>query len=55
MSVADEKITEFEREVLLPALTEVSQSARLLAEYGAEVVAKQASADDAAIGGGMRL
>jgi len=48
MSVADEKITEFESNVLLPALTNVSQAPRLLAEYTAEVVAKRASADAAA-------
>ncbi len=48
MSAADEKINKFESEVLLPALTNVSQSPRLMEEYTAEVVQKQPSADAAA-------
>lgn len=48
MTVADERIKTFESDVLLPALTEVSNSPALLKEYEAEVVAKRPSADAAA-------
>ncbi|MBI4165197.1 MAG: hypothetical protein HY508_05625 [Acidobacteria bacterium] len=48
MSVADDKIKNFEDAILLPALTDVSQSPRLLSEYTAEVVHRQPSADAAA-------
>jgi hypothetical protein len=48
MTVADERKKTFESSVVLPALTEVSNSPALLKEYEAEVVAKRPSADAAA-------
>jgi len=48
MSVAEDKIKQFEDRVLLPALTEVSRAPRLLEEYSTEVVSKVPSADSAA-------
>jgi hypothetical protein len=48
VTVVDEKIGVFESGVLIPALTEVSQSNALLSEYEAEVVARRPSADAAA-------
>ena len=46
--MADQKIRAFESSVLIGALTEVSNSRALLAEYEAEVVAQRPSADAAA-------
>lgn len=47
MTAADQKIRAFESDVLIAALTEVSESSALLAEYEAEVVAQRPSADAA--------
>jgi len=48
VTLADEKIRVFESGVLIPALTEVSESNALLRDYEAEVVAQRPSADAAA-------
>ena len=47
MTVADQKIRAFESSVLIAALTEVTNSRALLAEYEAEVVAQRPSVDAA--------
>lgn len=48
MTLADQKIRAFEGDVLIPALTEVSNSSALFAEYEAEIVVQRPSADAAA-------
>jgi hypothetical protein len=60
MSVADTKIANFEKSILLPSLTEISQSPALLRDYTAEVVTKRPHPDAnveellAGLGGALR-